>query len=308
MNYETFEQQFINHVKYMAGWSKIPGKCVVESVVIAGEESRRIRFQCADQRVVLPEIYIEDIWNTMESLKDDLRRVIQISDTAFTIRRAWEEIYDTAVRRCNAKGGPGISDEIKPLFASKKAENEMLKDLLWIQKDEIAVYFYVTNRKKKECYLSKGLAENWNVKEDILLKNIFEKKEGEVLFEYWVEKKGLENRIGKLLTEDYKKIRVGTAYQGTALLFQEAYRRELKEKMGGNFYVFFLSSEECAWIPGKIPFETVRNCFQKIREQTFDRESWVTDRIYLCSGKSLDFAGTLQERREKGFNPKPMIR
>lgn len=42
MEYEEFEEQFINHVKYMAGWSKIQGKCVVETVMIAGNENKRI--------------------------------------------------------------------------------------------------------------------------------------------------------------------------------------------------------------------------------------------------------------------------
>lgn len=299
MKYEIFEEQFINQVKYMVGWSKIQGKCAVETVMIAGEESRRIRFQCIDQRVVLPEVYIIDMWKYMQSFKDDLTIKIKISDAAFSIRRAWEESYDTAIRRCNKKAGPGISDQIKPLLTNREAESEMLKDLLWLQKDEIAVYFYVTNRKKKECFLSKSLADIWNVKEEILLKNIFEKKEGDVTFEYWIEENSLENSIGKLLTEEHRKICVGTAYQGTALLFQEAYRRELKEKMGGNFYVFFPSAEECIWIPERISFSTVQQCFQKIREQTFNKEFWVTDKIYLCSGKKLDLVGTLRDRKEK---------
>lgn len=112
-------------------------------------------------------------------------------------------------------------------------------------------------------------------------------------------KNDLANSIGRLLPEKHGKIRVGTACQGTVLLFQEAYRKELKEKMDGNFYVFFPSAENCIWISGTIPFPEVQKCFQKIIEQTFSRESWVTDRIYLCDGKSWN----LQEhfRTDKKF-------
>lgn len=305
MEYEEFEEQFINHVKYMAGWSKIQGKCVVETVMIAGNENKRIRFQCIDQRVVLPEIYITDMWKDVQSIQDDLKAKIRISDTAYTIRRAWEELYDTVIHRCNQKNGPGISDQIKPLFTNRKTENEMLKNLIWMQKEEIAVYFYVTNRKKKECFLSKGLADIWNIGEEILLKSVFDKKEGDISFESWIEKNDLANSIGRLLPEEHGKIRVGTACQGTVLLFQEAYRKELKEKMGGNFYVFFPSAENCIWISGTVPFPEVQRCFQKIVEQTFSRESWVTDRIYLCDGKKLEFAGTLQDRQKvSSFKPK----
>lgn len=183
----------------------------------------------------------------------------------------------------------------------------MLRNLIWIEKEEIAVYFYVTNRKKRECFLSKGLADIWNIGEEILLKSVFDKKEGDISFESWIEKNDLENSIERLLPEEYGKIRVGTACQGTVLLFQEAYRKELKEKMGGNFYVLFPSTENCVWIPGNIPFPEVQKCFKKIIEQTFSRESWVTDRIYLCDGKKLEFAGTLQDR-QKGSPFKPKIR
>ena len=75
--------------------------------------------------------------------------------------------------------------------------------------------------------------------------------------------------------------------------------------MDGNFYVFFPSAENCIWISGTIPFPEVQKCFQKIIEQTFSRESWVTDRIYLCDGKKLEFAGTLQDRQKvSSFKPK----
>ena len=49
----------------------------------------------------------------------------------------------------------------------------------------------------------------------------------------------------------------------------------------------------------------VQRCFQKIIEQTFSRESWVTDRIYLCDGKKLEFPGTLQgQTKTESFKPK----
>lgn len=298
MEYETFKQQFIDNVEYMAGWSKVPGRCVIESVQISGIETSRIRFDCTDKRVVLPEIYIEDIWKTTESWKEDLRRIIKISDIAFSIRRTWETTYDTAIYRCSKKEGPGRTDEIRPLITNRKSEKELLKNLLYLQHDEIAVCFYVTNRRKKACYLSKDLADIWNIRKETLLKKVLEERGGAVLFEHWIEKNKLENRIGNLLTEDGKKICIGTAEQGTALLFHEGYRERLKEKMGGNFYVFFLSPEECVWIPEKIPFATVHHCLQKIREETFERESWITDDIYFCDGKNQEFTGMIQNRKE----------
>ena len=39
MEYETFKQQLIDNVKYMAGWSKVPGRCVIESAQISGIET-----------------------------------------------------------------------------------------------------------------------------------------------------------------------------------------------------------------------------------------------------------------------------
>lgn len=88
----------------------------------------------------------------------------------------------------SSKNGLGISDQIEPLYTNRKATNEMLRDLMWMQKEEIAVYFYVTNRKKKECFLSKGLADIWNIEEEMLLKSVFDKKERDISFESWIEK------------------------------------------------------------------------------------------------------------------------
>ena len=85
---------------------------------------------------------------------------------------------------------------------------------------------------------------------------------------------------------------------GNRFIIHEGYRERLKEKMGGNFYVFFLSPEECVWIPEKIPFATVHHCLQKIRKETFERESWITDDIYFVMEKNLEFTGMIQNRKE----------
>lgn len=72
--------------------------------------------------------------------------------------------------------------------------------------------------------------------------------------------------------------------------------------MGGNFYVFFFLLKN---VYGLQEIYLFQKCFQKIIELAFSRELWITDKIYLCNGKKLEFAGTLQDKQKvSSFKPK----